>query len=63
LSGTFKIPTPDHSTIHKRFLKMNFNPPTLNSDEIVIAVDSRIKVHKRGEWMREGRNIRGEEGR
>ena len=33
---------------------MDFNPPALNSDEIVIAVDSTgIKVHNRGEWMRE----------
>ena len=32
---------------------MNFNPPTLNSEEIIIAVDSTgIKVHN-GEWMRE----------
>ena len=34
------IPAPDHSTIHKRFLKMDFNPLALNSEEIVIAVDS-----------------------
>ena len=40
------------STIHKRFLKMDFTPPALNSEEI--AVDSSgIKVHNRGEWVRE----------
>jgi transposase len=33
---------------------MDFSPPALNSEEIVIAVDSTgIKVHNRGEWMRE----------
>jgi hypothetical protein len=53
LSRILDIPTPDHSTIHKRFLKMDFIPPALNSEEIVIAVDSGIKVHNRGEWMRE----------
>jgi len=54
LSKILGIPAPDHSTIHKRFLKMNFNPPTLNSEEIIIAVDSTgIKVHNRDEWMRE----------
>jgi hypothetical protein len=54
LSRILGIPVPDHSTIHKRFLKMDFNPPALNSEEIVIAVDSTgIKVYNRGEWMRE----------
>jgi hypothetical protein len=33
---------------------MDFIPPRLDSEEIVIAVDSTgIKVRKRGEWMRE----------
>ena len=33
---------------------MDFTPPALNSKEIVIAVDSSgIKVHNRGEWVRE----------
>ncbi len=33
---------------------MDFTPPALNSEEIVIAVDSSgIKVHNRGEWMGE----------
>jgi len=33
---------------------MNFTPQALNSEEIVIAVDSSgIKVHNWGEWMRE----------
>ena len=54
LSKILGIPTPDHSTIHKRFLKMDFIPPKLDSEEIVIAVDSTgIKVRNRGEWMRE----------
>ncbi len=53
LSRILDIPAPDHSTIHKR-LKMDFTPPAVNSEEIVIAVDSSgIKVHNRGEWMRE----------
>jgi len=54
LSKILGIPTPDHSTIHRRFLKMDFIPPAITSEEIIIAVDSSgIKVHKRGEWMRE----------
>lgn len=33
---------------------MDFIPPAITSEEIIIAVDSSgIKVHKRGEWMRE----------
>jgi len=54
LSKILDIPTPDHSTIHKRIPKLDLNPPALNSEEIVIAVDSSgIKVHNRGEWIRE----------
>jgi len=54
LSKILDIPTPDHLTIHKRIPKLDFNPPAVNSEEIVIAVDSsEIKVHNRGEWMRE----------
>ena len=49
-----EIPVPDHSTIHKRIPKLDFTPPAVNSEEIVIAVDSSgIKVHNRGEWIRE----------
>ena len=40
LSRILKVPAPDHSTIHKRFLKIDFTLPKLDSEEIVIAVDS-----------------------
>ena len=54
LSRILGIPAPDHSTIYKRFLKMDFNPPSLNSEEIVIAVDfTGVKAHNSGDWMRE----------
>jgi len=53
LSKILGIPTPD-STIHRRIPKFDFKPPELDSEEIVIAVDSTgIKVHNRGEWMGE----------
>ena len=54
LSRILEIPTPDHSTIHKRIPMLDFTPPKLDSEEIIIAVDSSgIKVHNRGEWIRE----------
>jgi hypothetical protein len=41
--------TPDHSAIHKRFLRIGSNPPAITPEEIVIAVDSTgIKVHNGG---------------
>jgi hypothetical protein len=49
-----KLEYPRQTTQPSRFLKMDFTSPALNSEEIVIAVDSTgIKVHNRGEWMRE----------
>jgi len=43
-----------NSRTRKRIPRLDFTPPELDSEEIVIAVNSSgIKVHNRGEWMRE----------
>ena len=52
----------DYTTLFRRIQKLNLSlstPDLLNSDPVVIAVDSTgIKVTNRGEWMREKWKIR-----
>ena len=41
LSKILDIPTPGHSTIHKRIPKLDFTPTSVNSEEIAVYGKSK----------------------